>query len=286
MKEVNKVFFGEVGLTSTSAQHICNMCNERIQTIKSDLNNIRFVNENLQVLGSNEVITIQKGRTSLDEIEGLLDQISKLNCLIAWLKEAIKAKDEELTYIKNLSIYDYISFDELNYPSPVKFVPFNEFDILSRWSIKERNEYYSLEAEASTIGKFIHKDSAFSNARKDLQNKIQNPTEVEHCNTGVLIHTFSPSVENVEEYFFKLQDKHRSVTAKLNSLKYKLKKELEEANLAKANEIEKLNSENQSIRDNVEMQFYKYKELEISRISSLKIVIPNDLRDIYEQINR
>lgn len=285
MKEVNKVFFGEVGLTSTSAQHICNMCNERIQTIKSNLNNIKFVNENLQVLGSNEVITIQKGRTSLDEIENLLSQVSKLNCLIAWLKEAIKAKDEELTYIKNLSIYDYVSFNELDYPSSVKFIPFNEFDILARWNIKERNEYYSLEAEAATIGKFIHKDSPFSNARKDLQDKIQNPTEVEHCSTGVLIHTFSPSVENVEEYFFKLQDKHRSVTAKLNSLKYKLKKELEEANLAKANEIEKLNSENQSIRDNVEMQFYKYKELEISRISSLKIVIPNDLRDIYEQVN-
>lgn len=50
----NKVFFGENGLTSTSANHIANLAKEFISTNENYLNNISFVNCAIGLIGTNK----------------------------------------------------------------------------------------------------------------------------------------------------------------------------------------------------------------------------------------
>lgn len=43
MKKVNEVFFGEHGLTSTSANHLANIAHEKIVSNEAKLKNLNFV---------------------------------------------------------------------------------------------------------------------------------------------------------------------------------------------------------------------------------------------------
>ena len=43
MKKVNEVFFGEHGLTSTSANHLANIAQEKIVSNEAKLKNLNFV---------------------------------------------------------------------------------------------------------------------------------------------------------------------------------------------------------------------------------------------------
>ena len=46
IKNENKVFFGESGITSTSATYLCNIARELLKDIESSLNNISFITIN------------------------------------------------------------------------------------------------------------------------------------------------------------------------------------------------------------------------------------------------
>lgn len=48
----NKVFFGESGLTSTSANHVANLAKEFISSNENYLNNISFINCKIGIIVS------------------------------------------------------------------------------------------------------------------------------------------------------------------------------------------------------------------------------------------
>ena len=57
----NKVFFGESGLTSTSANHVANLAKEFISTNENYLNNISFVNCEIGLIGTDKDQTYSLG---------------------------------------------------------------------------------------------------------------------------------------------------------------------------------------------------------------------------------
>ena len=290
MKECNKQFFSDKGITSSSANHLANIAKETAEQIKSELNNINFLKTTVSLLGSKDPQLIKDGISNedLETIQDKLQVVIEANAFIAWVREAIKAKDDEITAIKSMSVESYYSDvlqlgvmdSELMYPKEIK-----DSDILANWNIKERNEYFSLEAEAAVIGKFIHPEGSYAKARKKLLNN--NEKVVEKSDSYVLVYESTPTVDvnKEEEVFFKLQKKHREVNAQLNKLKSRITNEKLALQVEENNKVVEHNSKIRDIRQKYTDLLNEYRTKETDRIAKLKIVIPNELINIYNRLN-
>ena len=290
MKECNKQFFSDKGITSSSANHLANIAKETAEQIKSELNNINFLKTTVSLLGSKDPQLIKDGISNedLETIQDKLQVIIEANAFIAWVREAIKAKDDEITAVKSMSVESYYSDvlqlgvmdTELLYPKEIK-----DSDILANWNIKERNEYFSLEAEAAVIGKFIHPEGSYAKARKKLLNN--NEKVVEKSDSYVLVYESTPTVDvnKEEEVFFKLQKKHREVNAQLNKLKSRITNEKLALQVEENNKVVEHNSKIRDIRQKYTDLLNEYRTKETDRIAKLKIVIPNELINIYNRLN-
>ena len=162
MKKVNEVFFGEHGLTSTSANHLANIAQEKIVSNEAKLKNLNFVTTTVDIVGSpeNSGKVINKGydETRLDEVRGRLSEIADMNAFCAWIREAIRAKETELNDVTTKSYDDWLRENILENDRPEFVGDATNDDVMAEMTVKELNEYFHLEATAATIGKYIHKD--------------------------------------------------------------------------------------------------------------------------------
>lgn len=239
MELINEIFFGEHGLTSTSATHLANIAQETIVSHEEKLKNLNFVTTRVDIVGSpthsEKMVNIGYDETFLGQIRSVLEEIAEMNAFCAWVREAVKAKDKELKAIDEMDIDVWCEENGFELAKePMRPRRIYENDIIAKMNVKERNEYYQLEAIAATIGKCIHNEGPLAGARKELQNKIVKPFSTEGSGQEMLIYSHTPSVEpqKVEDMFFELQKWHRSNEQQLNKIKFDIKKRLEEENLA------------------------------------------------------
>ena len=283
----NKVFFGENGLTSTSANHIANLAKEFISTNENHLNNISFVNCAIELIGANKDQTYSLGVKNLDDIDVILVNIAKCKSLIAWLREAIKAKNALISDINNLNLCDYCKLKEIPYPEGPQLPDYlTEEEYYDSLPIKERNEYYSLEAEAATLGQFIHPGGNFSKQRSLLSEKMMNPIKSEGEGRDTVLYKYSPSVNltEVEEVFFKLQAKYREIQARLNGMKHLCELAMQKDQLQKIEAYKIADNDYSAKRKELINECNIYKAEELAKVQALKIVIPNSLESIYKKI--
>lgn len=276
----DEIFFAENGLTTTSANHIANIAKEKYQVLMKNLTGLEFYDSKVvSLMGSSEAF-LSEGITDLSNIKKDLLDIAKLKSLIAWLREAIKAK-EALRQEALSSTYNLVK------PIlPLEEDPITEEDVIGSWSIKKRNRYYYLDSVCATIGTYIHPGQPFAIARDNFTEKLSKPRATSGSGRDMVIYTYTPSVsqEEVESTFMDLQETYRNYQSELNSMKY----EIEET--VKASKIDCMNKN--SIAYNAystEQQKYTnelalLREKEAVRISHLKIVIPDALQDIYNQV--
>ena len=285
MKEINRVFFGEKGITSTSANHLANLAKECMESNRRALEGVGFITCTVRLLNGGEAAILTEGRNEqyLSSVPELLKEIAEMNTFCAWMREAIKAKDEELSLIDNANLCDY--FEDLP-ETPERGIMWNEKDAIATFSIAERMEYYSLEAEAATLGKFIHPDKPFSVARTDMMKRMVQPNKLVGEGVNAMMYHFVPSISSdlVEDYYMQLQQKHRNVEGALNKYKYRIKKLVEEHNL----ELERKYRDACEVY-NMTMQtkgteFRAWQIEERSKIAALKIVIPEALTKTYEKL--
>lgn len=285
MKEINHVFFGEKGITSTSANHLANLAKECMESNRRALEGVGFITSTVRLLNGGEAAILTEGRNEqyLSSVPELLKEIAEMNTFCAWMREAIKAKDEELSLIDNANLCDY--FEDLP-ETPERGIMWNEKDAIATFSIAERMEYYSLEAEAATLGKFIHPDKPFSVARTDMMKRMVQPNKLVGEGVNAMMYHFVPSISSdlVEDYYMQLQQKHRNVEGALNKYKYRIKKLVEEHNL----ELERKYRDAREVY-NMTMQtkgteFRAWQIEERSKIAALKIVIPEALTKTYEKL--
>ena len=293
MELINEIFFGEHGLTSTSATHLANIAQETIVSHEEKLKNLNFVTTKVDIVGSSthseKTVNIGYDETFLEQIKSVLEEIAEMNAFCAWIREAVKAKDKELNTIDDTDIDTWCEqngFELAKEPDrPVKVY---ESDVIAEMNVKERNEFYQLEAVAATIGKCIHNEGPLSRARKDLQTKIVKPFSTEGSGQEMLIysHTASVAPQKVEDIFFELQKWHRSNEQQLNKIKFDIKKKMEDMNL-KNNQ--KYNSALKESNQKISVQISAFNEWQIKermRLSKLKIIIPNGLQSTYDKLSR
>lgn len=293
---MDSVFLGKEGLTSTSANFYANIAQEIIQAAQERLNNVKFFQVSVASLDSEQKL-MSVGQNSLDFIKQDLEKIATMNSFCAWIREAIKAKDNLLDEVDN-TLFDEWA-EKNGAPKPPTFPPaivtISESDIIESWDDTKRNKYLQLEAFAATYGKFIHPKGIFSNARKEVHTISNCPICTEGSGRDLVLYYRQPTinVENVDNLFMELQDIYRSYEQKLNLLKTEIKEELNKS----------LNTQEQEYREGIanynaaydkyaselnelRSRFNSWKTTEHERIAALRIILPNNLLDIFSEIKK
>lgn len=274
-------FFGVDGITCTSAGHLCNIAREYIQSAKIELTNLSFIETSIKPLDSNSKPVITKIATgNLDHINDLINKIIKSNTFIAYMQEAIKAKKAKYDIIKLMSFDRYCELNNINPALPPKERIKRKFeDFFNEMSIKDKARYYSLEAEVATIGKLIHPEGSIHDARNEMLEANSKPAHVE--DNIVYFKTIMIDPNRVEELYFNLQRKHRSLEAELNAIKNSIETKVKEYNdsidLAYAKEYEQYTK----THDSEIGKFTVWVNAELKRINELKIAIPSSLMESY-----
>lgn len=293
---MNNVFFENGFLTSTEAQNICNIAKEAVTNEHERLSTVSFYDTEIASIISPEAFIKTKiSPNDISWISESLDKIGRYNALNAWLKEAIKAKEEamdevDIMDVTTLDFYeDYIKPEE----PTIGYNSFDEEQVMSEWSADKLNRYYTLNSEAAVIGKYIHDSGAIAKARKDLVNKMANPSTVSGQGRETIVYKYIPSVDTevVEGIYMSLLAKHRKLNAELNSLKAEIKETINKKNIEasiafrdKHTEWEYKISEYYSLVKQRDAKINEYKISEKERISKLKINVPSSLMDTYKEI--
>lgn len=293
---MNNVFFENGFLTSTEAQNICNIAKEAVTNEHERLSAVSFYDTEIASIISPEAFIKTKiSPNDISWISESLDKIGRYNALNAWLKEAIKAKEEamdevDIMDVTTLDFYeDYVKPEE----PTIGYNSFDEEQVMSEWSADKLNRYYTLNSEAAVIGKYIHDSGAIAKARKDLVNKMANPSMVSGQGRETIVYKYIPSVDTevVEGIYMSLLAKHRKLNAELNSLKAEIKETINKKNIEasiafrdKHTEWEHKISEYYSLVKQRDAKINEYKISEKERISKLKINVPSSLMDTYKEI--
>lgn len=274
---IDQSFFGKEGVTLTSANHLCNLAKEYLEAHRAGIDNLKFVDETFSYPGISAVQTIV-GVTNLPDIVEDVETIAKYHAFIAYMREAIKAKNALLADTPTWSGFQIENYPNLNEPHHLDNTTFDE--VFAKKTIKEKNNYYRLEALCSTLGKTIHPGRPFHDARKALYEAISKPSKM--VNGG--ISTAKPTVKakDVDAIFFELQKKHRVAEAQLNAIKHSIELEVEEIN-TKQEENYREAYKNYAAELKVAQSEWRTKVDEYrAEIQKLKIVIPNELKETYE----
>ena len=292
MKEKNKIFFGTKGITSTSANHIANIAKEVMEESRALLENITFVNCNVGLISSDVSRLTEKGYDT-DELGNIVLSINKVaecNALIAYLREAIKAKEEELAYIEGISTSKFLKIKGIEIVDPrsshsLDFM--TEDDAIALLSQQERIRYLILEATAAAIGNRIHPGKSFAEARRKLELKRKEPIKLVGSGSDALVYTYSPSadVDEVNETFMQLQSAHRTANKQLNSLKFKVKQIMDDHNLKAKREYAAQAEEYDRIIATYAKQTEAFIEEQKKELLELKIVIPSDFQKLFDELN-
>jgi len=289
--EKDKIFFGEQGLTSTSANHVANMAKEMYQHLEEELGNFSFCNESISLLGANMVptqYTTGKDSAFLKSLPEKLRTIAELKSLIAWLREAIKARKALSSALEGIDMIDWCAQQGIDPPSvPVRPDVLTEDEYYGSLNIKERNAYYALETKCAVIGKFIHEDGKFNNERKRLTEVIENPNILRENGRDTTIIRREPSVttEQVDEVFFELQAKHREYQAALNAIKHKCELAIEQSRIEADAKYNADCGVYKSTYDELHGRFTEWKHQQVIALQKLKIIIPDNLKPIYEKVS-
>ena len=293
MQKKNEVFFGKHGITSTSANHLANIAKELIADNEAKLKNITFVTTTIDIVGTaTPGKAISRGYTEgqLGEVRRLIEEIAAMHAFCAWVREAVKAKEEELELVAGK---EYDQWEQEAGLEPLestsrrrRYIPVDEDDIISEMNIRERNEYYRLEAYAAAIGKYIHGEGALATAREALHTAVMKPYSTEGTGTETLIYQHTPSIDQqkVEELFFDLQKWHRANEAQLNRIKYNIRQQVAQRNMEKSQQYRSEMEEYDIQFRKLNAQFKEWKIKECQRISQLKIVIPLELQPTYDAL--
>ena len=218
----------------------------------------------------------------------MIVRIANLNSFCAWMREAIKAKEQAMDDIERLTFAEFCELK--NYAYPVKPEPkptITSKDLLAKMSIKEKNEYLQLEAFASTFGTFIHPNGVIADARENLLYHKEVPNEVKGEGRDMVIYGYKQSVDPdlVDQLFLQLQNKYRDYERRLNAIKYSLKEEAENINASNARQYQnEFNAYSETV-SNIRNEMTVYQAEKRNEIANLKIVIPEKLQDTYMYLN-
>jgi len=296
----NDIYFGEEGMTSTSANHVSAMANVMVQDIKNRLMGLRLYDKSIRVIGDAEV-TVETVNNTLPDIAEGVKQICKANALIAWLREAVKERENAQTYIQNMTLDDWMKKQGIEKPtSPVPptmpRINFQDYATIldTGLTVKEYNRFVELNSALAVYGEMIHEKGLLTRQKSELQRIRQNPTEVKESGRDTIITQYRVDV-NIDTYLNKLytqlQSEYRQLQAEKNGIEAKFSnlamdyqtRKMDEWKAAKAQfDRDCMAVNSQLVGYDAQMKEWKKQRLE--ELAALKIIIPNDLKALYKEL--
>lgn len=278
-------FFTENGITSTSANHLSNIAKENYMAVEKQMSSMEFYKTAVSFIGSDEETVLSYGtmKEEFSKINDWVKEIIACKSLIAYLREAIKAKDK---LKETLNDYGADEIEKLAGQEPEKGEKLTFEQVLDTFSIKERTHYLELETKCAVIGKFIHPDGEYSEARKDFIDRKLSPKNVRENGKDTLIYSYHPNMEEdeIDALFFALQSEHRKAQAELNGMKNEIDRRIDE-DWRRKNDIWSIEHEKwANTMVSLKEKIMREKEARAKEIDNLKIAIPDSLKPIYEKI--
>ena len=296
----NDIYFGEEGMTSTSAQHVSAMANVMVQDTKQHLMGLRLYEKSIRVIGDVEC-KVEEVNNTLPEISDGVKQICKANALIAWLREAVKEREQAQQYIQDMTLDKWMELQGIEKPaSPVPpmmpKINFQDYKTIldTGLTVKEYNRFVELNSALAVYGEMIHDKGLLTRQKNELARILQNPTEVKESGRDTIITTYKVDVNvavDIDKLYTELQSEYRKLQAEKNGIEAKFSnmamayqtRKMEEWKAAKAQydrDLTRVNSELVGIQ--TRMQEWKKQRLE--ELAALKIIIPNDLKALYKSL--
>lgn len=292
---MNNVFFKDGFLTSTEAQNICNVANEVIARLTEHLNSVQFYNTSItSIVSSDNEIHAGIGTRNVSWIQDEIVTIGQYNSLIAWLKEAIKNKEEALDKLSDMELQEWSGFECCPRPiSPSRKTTVTREDVIRNLEATELNKYFTLQSKAAAIGKFIHESGSISRAKVMLGKVLAEPNKISGTGRDTVVYKYTPSVnvDDVDNMFLSLMSEHRNLNAQLNFIKAKAAEEANKQNIANEQEYQKARTAySKEYNDwldkteDLQSRFNQYIITEKEKISKLKINVPDFLMETYKSI--
>ena len=296
----NEIYFGEEGMTSTSANHVSAMANVMVQDIKNRLMGLRLYEKSIRVIGDAEV-TVETVNNTLPDIAEGVKQICKANALIAWLREAVKERENAQTYIQNMTLDDWMKKQGIEKPtSPVPptmpRINFQDYATIldTGLTVKEFNRFVELNSALAVYGEMIHEKGLLTRQKSELQRIRQNPTEVKESGRDTIITQYRVDVNidtDLDKLYTQLQSEYRQLQAEKNGIEAKFSnlamdyqtRKMDEWKAAKAQfDRDCMAVNSQLVGYDAQMKEWKKQRLE--DLAALKIIIPNDLKALYKEL--
>ena len=290
------------GLSMSQAQSVSNICNQMATEIENQIKSFNNCKKVITIDGKEHLI--QKSKPIPENISKLIEMQGKLYGVQAFLMENIKAKKDLLDDANEMEFEYSIPRPQQVVCDKIKTIPFvNEQWGWEQLSVAEMNEFYEYEALASSIGKFIHKKGKLDDLRAELNHlpEIEWIQLEKDKNTPVSIIAHHTS-EELTKHYLELATKHREYEQRVNYFKAKVKNLVTEENARISKENSLIDARNAEIIDNhlkewtevinkwneernkILRNFEHEKELEIKRISALRIEIPERFKKLIDEI--
>ena len=295
---MNDIYFGEEGLTSTSANHVSAMANVMVNDLKQHINGLRLYRKYIRVIGETETL-IEERNDTLPEVLTTVERISKANALIAWLREAIKERENALNDVNNTDINTYAKrtgYEMIERPTMPQEprVNFSDYKTMldAGLTVKEYNRAMELNSTLAVLGEFVHEKGLLTKAKAELQRIAKNPVEVKESGRDTIITRYeADDAAVIDEVYTELQARYRKLQAEKNGIdnkwsnmaaEYQVRRRAEyQTELAawKA-ECAKWDAQYAELKDH----WMTWKKQECDRIAALKIIIPKDLVNLYTEL--
>lgn len=282
MELKHRNFFGEQGLTQTSANYIANKAKEYISSICERYLHFDFFSTSISLIGSDAKTLVSTGmpESEVKDLKKVCLDVAKAKSLIAYLREAIKERDKVIRDVKTMK-FDHA--EELI--SPVREQYVTEEEIIDSWSAEKLARYYYLQSIAATFGGMVHPDGPYHKARERYLKLEEHEASINGMNTVIKTNTRTVHPATVDGEFFEMQEQQRNAQAEFNGLRHEIELALEKDKIEKDNKYASAMKEYYSLSSKFNSQDEVERNRLLEEALALKIVIPANLKGIYDKIS-
>ncbi len=291
------VFFADQGLSMSDANTVAGKAGDIADSVSRLLNQTSSYIKTTELDGKKVILVAPK---KIDNLYEVSQKDGQLYGLKAYLMEAIKAKNAVIDYLKTADVKEFIEADEKfnDYDKEEDIYPVNETltinNVLQTWSLEDRAEYYTLEAQVAHLGKKIHPNGVMDKlAQESFEGIRYEREELNSGQGGTKTHiaevTSVYSPEEAQKTFYALHDLRREKEKKLNWYKARLQNELNAKQIEAEKEFQtRLNdyTELQKKKREVDEQFRSVLQSRrlklVKEAADLKIRLPKTLEEIYD----
>lgn len=296
--EFNRLNFfapeGEKGMTSTSANKLANLAKECSREDMLLIENVRFFNDVMTLLvNPAEKVVLSEGmrgdKEEFDNLRNALFRTARFNAFIAWVREAITAKEELIREVGDTNLEKWCKMKGVDYPDMPEYLVNEEMHdarSAAKATIDEMARYFTSQAKASVLGQAIHPDGPIDLARRNLIEATMNPSTTEGFGKDTVIktHEATATPEAVTEFYLSLQSEWRHSEAAVNEAKSKWETEDKETEIALTNAYNARMREFDQTISRIKAEWETWKLEETKRLGKLKIRVPAAFQPVLDEL--